>query len=386
MPDPIPACFRGGAAASPAGAAGPSLTTSVYETHIGLVAFSWSRTVLGLSLRAEIRLFSAEDNVGDCSDEDADEPLGFRIRPWVLWKRRGSKRFHLGNQSPHRCVDFAWDLSRARFSSGGSPEPTSGFFVSVAVDGQVALVAGDLCEEAYKKAKAQRATKPFTPKDPVLISRREHVVLGESCGRRSYKTTALFAGTEREISIDLAAREKDRGGEVGMWVGVDGKHVLHVRRLRWKFRGSEKVELEGGGRIQVSWDLHNWLFQPTADPAPEVAGHAVFVFRFEGKEGVEEDGRFGERWGSFGGCKGALGEYFGKRMGRNLSESSSGGGGERRSGRRRRKDLLKTSSSSSVSSTASSASGSTIMDWASPEEVEMQRGEGFSLLVYAWKS
>jgi len=26
------------------------------------------------------------------------------------------------------------------------------------------------------------------------------------------------------------------------------------------------------------------------------------------------------------------------------------------------------------------------MDWASPEEAEMQRGDGFSLLIYAWKS
>jgi hypothetical protein len=47
-------------------------------------------------------------------------------------------------------------------------------------------------------------------------------------------------------------------------------------------------------------------------------------------------------------------------------------------------------SSSSVafvaSSTASWASGSTVMDWASPEVVEMQRGDGFSLLIYAWKS
>jgi hypothetical protein len=39
-----------------------------------------------------------------------------------------------------------------------------------------------------------------------------------------------------------------------------------------------------------------------------------------------------------------------------------------------------------ASSTASWASGSTVMDWASPEEAEMQRGDGFSLLIYAWKS
>jgi len=26
------------------------------------------------------------------------------------------------------------------------------------------------------------------------------------------------------------------------------------------------------------------------------------------------------------------------------------------------------------------------MDWGSPEDAELQRGDGFSLLVYAWKN
>jgi hypothetical protein len=39
-----------------------------------------------------------------------------------------------------------------------------------------------------------------------------------------------------------------------------------------------------------------------------------------------------------------------------------------------------------ASSTESWASGSTVMDWVSPVVAEMQCDDGFSLLIYAWKS
>jgi hypothetical protein len=35
----------------------------------------------------------------------------WRVRPWLLWWRRGSKRFCVGD----RRVDLVWDLSRERF-------------------------------------------------------------------------------------------------------------------------------------------------------------------------------------------------------------------------------------------------------------------------------
>lgn len=393
MRDPIPRCFRGGAPEEPPAstAAGPNLTTSVYETHLGLAALSWSRTVLGLSLRVDLRFAGgrAAAVAGEENDEE-EEILRFRIRPWLFWKRRGSKQFHLQDHGGRRMVEFSWNLTRARFPAGCGPEPSSGYFVAVVVDGEMVLVAGDLVDEAYRKSKAARGKSPW---NPVLISRREHVVLGDSGAARSYKTRARFGGKEREISIDLGAKEKER--DVGMLLWVDGQRILQVRRLRWKFRGSERVEVEGGAWIQVSWDLHNWLFQPKDEhpaTAPNAAaaaaaelGHAMFVFRFEREPG--EGGHFGKGCGGpvrTGPCKG-IGGYLGKYW--NWSESSSGGGGvgEGRRRRDRKKSLLKTSSSSS-SSSASSASSSTVMEWASPEETELQRADGFSLLVYAWKS
>ncbi|RZS09468.1 hypothetical protein BHM03_00040550 [Ensete ventricosum] len=383
MPESMPACFRGGGDGTPPSkAAGPSLTTSVYETHLGVAALTWSRTVLGLSLRADLRL-SADDE----DAEDEEEPVRFRIRPWLLWKRRGTKRFHLKDDRGHRCVDFAWDLTRASFPPGGGPEPVAGFFVAVSVDGQMLLVAGDLAEEAYKKSKARLPQTPLLSR-PALVSRREHVVFVDQGGRRSYLTRARLGGRDREISIELEA--KDKGRDVAMSVGVDGERILQVRRLRWKFRGSDKVDVDGCGRIQVSWDLHNWFFHSKDDAAAPhgvasagaaETGHAVFVLRFEGEEERKQEGHIGKAMYQSPVARG----YNGKHMNRNWSESSSGGDrGDRRMGRKR--SLRKTSSSSSSTSSASSVSNSTVMEWASPEEVELQRARGFSLLVYAWKS
>uniref|UniRef100_J3MXG0 DUF868 domain-containing protein n=1 Tax=Oryza brachyantha TaxID=4533 RepID=J3MXG0_ORYBR len=274
------------------------------------------------------------------------------------------------------------------------------------------LVAGDMAEEAYRKTKARRGPGP----DAALISRREHVSLRDGGHGRARKTFVNVRGKEREISVDLVSRghgkdrdkdkERDKA-DVGMSISVDGERVLHIRRLRWKFRGTEKVDLGGGDGVQVSWDLHHWLF-PTRDTAPADASavvappqpaHAVFIFRFElahiggeerdSAEGKEKEGKEKEvldNAGSGGGGVGAWAGYLGRWGSGDWSESSSNGDNRRKRGQARRLAKASSSSSASVaSSSASWASGSTVMDWASPEEAELQRGHGFSLLVYAWK-
>ncbi|RLM87233.1 hypothetical protein C2845_PM04G13100 [Panicum miliaceum] len=434
MPDAMPACFRGAAApggrasaAAPSGSgsassgAGTSLATSVYETHLGLAALSWSRAALGLSLRAVLRVsagasppsgYGCDDGVeyGDDDDDDDGEEatVAVRVRPWLLWRRRGSKRFRVRD----RRVDLAWDLSRARFPPSGSPEPSSGYFVAVVVDGEMAVVAGDMAEEAYRKTRARRPPGP----GPVLVSRREHVSMRDAGAGRGHRTCVLVRGKEREISVDLVSRGQGQGqgqpreqrdrdrAEVGMSVSVDGERVLHVRRLRWKFRGSEKVDLGGGDRVLVSWDLHNWLF-PARDASPPDAAaaaaalaaaaappaHAVFVFRFQladggsGEERDSADAREKELPDKAGG--GGWAGYVGRWGRGDWSESSSNGEKRRKRGQARRLAKASSSSSASVaSSSASWASGSTVMDWGSPEDAELQRGDGFSLLVYAWKN
>ncbi|XP_006661230.2 uncharacterized protein LOC102705282 [Oryza brachyantha] len=438
MPEAIPACFRGvpgglgagaggggGGAAGQSGGAGTSLATSVYETRLGLAALSWSRAALGLSLRVVLRVaggagagawaassssaasdYGCYDEGPECYGEMEDEEeatVAVRVRPWLLWRRRGSKQFRVRD----RRVDLAWDLTRARFACPGSPEPSSGYFVAIVVDGEMTLVAGDMAEEAYRKTKARRGPGP----DAALISRREHVSLRDGGHGRAHKTFVNVRGKEREISVDLVSRghgkdrdkdkERDKA-DVGMSISVDGERVLHIRRLRWKFRGTEKVDLGGGDGVQVSWDLHHWLF-PTRDTAPADASavvappqpaHAVFIFRFElahigGEERDSAEVKEKEvldNAGSGGGGVGAWAGYLGRWGRGDWSESSSNGDNRRKRGQARRLAKASSSSSASVaSSSASWASGSTVMDWASPEEAELQRGHGFSLLVYAWK-
>lgn len=379
MPEQFPSCFGAcySGVASPLADAGTHLTTSIYETRLGVAALTWSRALLGLTLAADLCL-------SDPDEEDA-ESLRFQVRPWLLWNQRGSRRFSLISDRPsRRCVDFTWDLSHARFrtGSGASSEPASRFFVAISVDGEMLLVAGDLIEEAYKKSKARRppTAVPFSiPAAPT--SRREHVELGGPGGRRSYRTVARLGGREREISIDLGVKEKD--WEEGMAVSVDGKRILHVRRLRWKFRGTEKVDVEGGGWIQVSWDLYGWLFQTKNDSAASGGAasllaenqRAMFVFRLEEDQTRNLDG-----------------VHSGNKETNEWSESGSNYGGRgtvrmrQRRGIRSRSLLQKTTSSSSSTSSASSASSSTVLEWASQEEEELQRQDGFSLLVYIWKN
>ncbi|KAG6522506.1 uncharacterized protein LOC122052951 [Zingiber officinale] len=380
MPEQFPSCFGAcySGVASPSAEAGPNLTTSIYETRLGVAALTWSRALLGLTLAADLCL-------SDPDEEDADS-LRFRVRPWFLWNQRGSRRFSLINdRSSRRCVDFTWDLSHARFctGSGARSEPASRFFVAISVDSEMLLVAGDLIEEAYKKSRARRppAAAPFSiPAAPT--SRREHVGLGGPGGRRSYRTVARLGGRERVISIDLGVKEKD--WEEGMAVSVDGKRILHVRRLRWKFRGTEKVEVEGGGWIQVSWDLYSWLFQTKNDSATSPLAEnqrAMFIFRLEEDQTRNPDG-------VHSGNKGTTSRNLhGKTNEWSESSSNYGGRGTVRMRQRRSRSLLqKTTSSSSSTSSASSASSSTVLEWASQEEEELQRHDGFSLLVYIWKN
>jgi hypothetical protein len=401
MPGAIAACFLCAPAAAPlayGSAAGPSLATSVYETHLGLVALSWSRTSLGLSLRAVLRLSppptpaSSSPSGAAYFGEDPDEDtLAFRVRPWLLWRRRGSRRFRAGD----RRVDLAWDLTRARFPSSGSPEPSSRFFVAVVVDGEMVLAAGDSPDMAYRRT---RARPPPGPRS-VLLSRREHVAMRDAGRGRGHRTRVNVRGKEREISVDLVSRCRGKDGvsrdsdraDVGMSVSLDGERVLHVRRLRWKFRGTERVDLGGGDQVQVSWDLHRWLFPPRepppADAAAHAHAHAVFVFRFElgcgGEEPLAEEGKDLHLHENASRTSTGIWRAYFQRWGqRDWSETGSNGG------RKKKGKLAMASSSSSVSvasSTASWASSSTVMDWASPEEAEMQRGHGFSLLIYAWK-
>ncbi|KAI0496660.1 hypothetical protein KFK09_022982 [Dendrobium nobile] len=312
--------------------------TSVYATRLGTITLRWSRASLGIYLRADLRLTpSTSPSPSPDNDNAVADHLRLRLRPYLTWKRKGSKlhQFTSGTGS-RRVVELAWDLSLATFSRGRGPEPTGGFFVSFSVDGEIALIVGDRGEEG------------ICEKGSELISRRERVRFGGLGGEMSYATKGKFEGKEMAISISIDLEGED------MRLGIDGEIVLEVTRLCWKFRGSEAVALKSGGRIHVSWDLHDWLFQQEAgwERSPAAvgeAGEAVFVLRFE--RGVGGEGQIGK------GGRRAFWEGRWCFWKRDWSDSSSG-----------------------------SSSGSSVEELGCCESELQSSGEGgFTLLVYGRK-
>jgi hypothetical protein len=87
-------------------------------------------------------------------DEDDEETtVVMRMRPWLLWRRCGSKRFRVDD----RRVDLVGDFSCARFPPSGFHEPSLSYFITVVVDGEMVVIAGDMAGEAYKKVKVHWA-------------------------------------------------------------------------------------------------------------------------------------------------------------------------------------------------------------------------------------
>ncbi|WOL02057.1 hypothetical protein Cni_G10776 [Canna indica] len=206
MPEPIPACSRGGAAAGPlpATTAGPSLTTSVYETHLGLAALTWSCTVLCLSLRIVLRPYADDD------DEEEEELLLFRIRPWMLWKRRGTRRFHLKDHHCHHCMDFAWDLARVRFPPGGGLKPASSFCRCVDSIGSSGGARGLNSTDVESRCRGTSTTGSSSPRmkwppAPPRVARRLNrdrpCSFSASRGKRKSRGIARRAMREREREV-----------------------------------------------------------------------------------------------------------------------------------------------------------------------------------------
>jgi hypothetical protein len=331
-------------AAPPPTSTSPNLTTSLYHTHLGLFALTWSRTPLGRSLHLHLLL---NDNhpctLSPPSSLSSSSPsFQLHIKPFIFWNKQGSKKLKNINTktTTKTTIQVFWDLSRAKF--GSRPEPQSGFYIAVVVDGEMTLLAGDSPAEAYSKTKAKNPKK-----SQLMVLRREHVY-----GNKLYTTKADFGGKNREISIDFCRAGEDSR----LCFSVDNKRVLKIKHLKWKFRGNERIEVDGV-HVNVSWDVYNWLFEDDEN------GFALFMFRFEKSSGFDHEERENHFWSQ---------------------HSSCGFGFEKK---KMKKSLLRGTRSSSSSSSLSSASSgcSSVMEWESVEENELKDPSGFSLLVYAWK-
>ncbi|KAH0861110.1 hypothetical protein Bca4012_046474 [Brassica carinata] len=360
---------------SPLVSGDPNLTTCLYQTDHGVFYLTWSRTFLGgHSLNLFLHSQDYYNRSSPLSFSSADLSLSsavsfhLNLNTLAFWRRRGSR-----SVSPK--IQVFWDLTRAKFDSGS--EPRSGFYIAVVVDGEMGLLVGDSVKEAYSRVKS--AKPPTNPQ--ALLLRKEHVF-----GARVFSTKARFGGKSREISIDCRVDEDAR-----LCFSVDSKQVLQIKRLRWKFRGNEKVEIDGVP-VQISWDVYNWLFQQSKSSGE--GGHAVFMFRFESDPEAEEEEEQ-ERSKN----KNDVVVWKPKPKPKQKQCGSSlgiKGIAEWRKMKRRFVKSKRSSSSSSISmSSASSACSSSVMEWASSaDEAEYGGGGssgagagyglGFSLLVYAW--
>ncbi|KAM7279943.1 hypothetical protein ACFE04_007077 [Oxalis oulophora] len=223
-----------------------NLVTCIYQSQIRgrscLITVTWSKNLMGQGLTIGI-----DDASKNCLCK-------VEIKPWLFSKRKGSKSLEA-----YSCkFDIYWDLSSAKFVSG--PEPYEGFYVCIVVEKQMVLLLGDMRKEAFKKTNAVPARS-----NSAFIAKREHVF-----GKKTFVTKAQFSdnGPVHDLVIDC---DTITAHEPCLIIRVDGKTVMQVKRLRWKFRGNLTI-LVDGMQVEVLWDVYNWLYGPSL-------GNAVFMFK-----------------------------------------------------------------------------------------------------------
>ncbi|CAN0900333.1 hypothetical protein LINGRAHAP2_LOCUS20784 [Linum grandiflorum] len=234
---------------------GQSVFSSVYRTKIAgqsrLVTVTWSKNLLlhGLSI-------SFQQHQHNQNETSNNHYCKLELKPWYFWRKQGSKRFFLDGNKP---LDAFWDLKSAKFHVD-TPEPSSHYYVALACDDEVVLLLGDMRNEAYHKSRCRPSLN-----DPVLLSRKEHVY-----GKKVFLTRAKFhdRGPVHDISIEC----RNGKPEPEMEIRMDGNLAVQVKHLRWKFRGNDSVQLTKYLKVEVYWDVHDWLFSPGLR-------HASFIFK-----------------------------------------------------------------------------------------------------------
>ncbi|KAI5315957.1 PREDICTED: Protein of unknown function DUF868 [Prunus dulcis] len=222
-----------------------NLVSCVYQCKLqGRLCFitvTWTKNLMGQGLSIEI-----DDAANQCICK-------VDIKPWLFSKRKGCRNLEVDTSK----IDIYWDLTNAKFGSG--PEPLEKFYLAVMFNQEMVLLLGDLKREAFNKdpvGSISRAT---------FIAKREHIF-----GKKFYGAKAQFCdkGKSHDVTIEC---ETVGLHEPYLVICIDSKMVMQVKRLNWKFRGNHTI-LVDGLRIEVFWDVHNWLFG-------NAMGNAVFMFQ-----------------------------------------------------------------------------------------------------------
>ncbi|CAL5032298.1 unnamed protein product [Urochloa decumbens] len=256
----------GGGVAAGGRAASVSAVTTVYRSRLSasgkelLLEVTWSRAPDGPALSVAVHESAARHRA--------------TATPRHLHRKKGSGTFTAGS-----CVvGVFWDYAAARYASASGPEPASGFYVAVVADAEFVLLLGDLSHGYVERLHGG------IPIAPSRVARRRERFVG-GCGCWSTRARFSEAGAEHEVAVVMLDGD---GAEA--WVTVDGRKVAQLRRLRWNFRGSHTIFLDGGAPVDVTWDLHGWLFHagagagvpPLASASPASSSCAVFTFQARG--------------------------------------------------------------------------------------------------------
>ncbi|KAL4558764.1 hypothetical protein LXL04_036966 [Taraxacum kok-saghyz] len=228
------------------GKIGQNLVTCVYQCRLRnfscfIITVTWTKNLMGQGLYVQI-----DDSTNQCLCK-------VEIKPWLFSKRRGCKNLEVSSN----LIDIYWDLASAKF--GFSPEPLEGFYFAIVVNQDLILVLGDMEKEVHKKLDVSS----FTP-NVVFLSKKEHIF-----GKKLYSTKAQLCGKGQihDVSIECDAYTNDPC----LLIRIDGKTMMQVKHLRWKFRGNYTI-LVDGLPVEVYWDVHNWLFG-------KLMGEAIFLFQ-----------------------------------------------------------------------------------------------------------
>ncbi|XP_073147460.1 uncharacterized protein [Henckelia pumila] len=177
----------------------------------------------------------------------------------ILRRSRGTEAF----KSCDSAVEIFWDFSRAKFESG--PEPISRFYLVITLDSEIGLILGDMDQEILGIRERVSSKKIG---ESTLVSRSESF-----SGNAVHSTRAKFCetGTWHDVSIECFGDDDGRKNPAALYVYMDKKMVMEVKRLRWNFRGNHTIFLDGL-LVDMMWDVHDWMFRPCL-------GCGVFMFR-----------------------------------------------------------------------------------------------------------
>ncbi|XP_019431933.1 PREDICTED: uncharacterized protein LOC109339024 [Lupinus angustifolius] len=237
-----------------------STVTCIYQANVAgqwkNVTVLWCKNLMNHTLHLNV----------DSTGGEFHQTCKIDVKPWYFWNKKGYKSFEV---SGHQ-VEAYWDLRMAKFS-GGSPEPSSDYYVALVSDEVVVLLLGDYKKKAYKRMKMRPGIV-----EAMLLVKRENVF-----AKKSFSTKAKF--DEKRKESDIVVESSTNGSkDPEMWISIDGIVLIHIKNLQWKFRGNQTV-MVSKQPLQVFWDVHDWLFSESG------SGPGLFIFKPGSKESESEE-------------------------------------------------------------------------------------------------